>query len=99
MSAFFQETILKLFRSLISRVHQFFQYNQQRKRFAKRRRPRNVKLICLLESPFMSKLKIDAWIKAGYKLLGKEGVDGVKVERLARILQLNKSGFTTTSEA
>ena len=27
----------------------------------------------------MSKLKIDAWIKAGYKLLGKEGVDGVKV--------------------
>jgi AcrR family transcriptional regulator len=41
----------------------------------------------------MSKLKIDAWIKAGYKLLGKEGVDGVKVERLARILQLNKSGF------
>ena len=41
----------------------------------------------------MTELKIDAWIKAGYKLLGKEGVDGVKVERLARILQLNKSSF------
>ena len=41
----------------------------------------------------MSKLKIEAWIKAGYKLLGKEGIEGIKVERLARILQLNKSGF------
>jgi AcrR family transcriptional regulator len=41
----------------------------------------------------MSKIKIEAWTKAGYKLLGKEGIDGIKVERLARILQLNKSGF------
>jgi len=41
----------------------------------------------------MSKVKIDAWIKAGYKLFGREGIEGVKVERLARILQLNKSGF------
>lgn len=41
----------------------------------------------------MSKLKIEAWIKAGYKLLGREGMEGIKVERLARTLQLNKSGF------
>lgn len=41
----------------------------------------------------MSKFKIDVWIKAGYRLLGKEGIEGIKVERLARILQLNKSGF------
>src|SRR5687767_10041993 len=43
--------------------------------------------------PFMSKLKIEAWVKAGYKLFGKEGIEGIKVERLARNLQLNKSGF------
>jgi len=41
----------------------------------------------------MSKLKIEAWVKAGYKLFGKEGMEGIKVERLARNLQLNKSGF------
>lgn len=41
----------------------------------------------------MSKLKIEAWVKAGYKLFGKEGIEGIKVERLARNLQLNKSGF------
>jgi AcrR family transcriptional regulator len=41
----------------------------------------------------MSKIKTEAWIKAGYKILGKEGIEGIKVERLARILQLNKSGF------
>jgi AcrR family transcriptional regulator len=41
----------------------------------------------------MSKLKIEAWIKAGYKLFGKEGIEGIKVERLARALDLNKSGF------
>lgn len=41
----------------------------------------------------MSKTKTEAWIKAGYRILGKEGIEGIKVERLARILQLNKSGF------
>ena len=41
----------------------------------------------------MSKLKTEAWVKAGYKLFGKEGMEAIKVERLARILQLNKSGF------
>jgi AcrR family transcriptional regulator len=33
------------------------------------------------------------WIKAGYELLAKEGPDGIKVEKLARQLGLNKSGF------
>lgn len=41
----------------------------------------------------MSIVKAEAWIKAGYKLFAKEGIEGVKVERLARILDLNKSGF------
>lgn len=41
----------------------------------------------------MSKLKIDTWIKAGYELYGREGIEGVRVERIARDLQLNKSGF------
>ena len=41
----------------------------------------------------MSKLKIEAWVKAGYKIFAKEGIEGIKVERLARTLQLNKSGF------
>lgn len=41
----------------------------------------------------MSTAKIDTWIKAGYELLATEGVEGIKVERLARILALNKSGF------
>ena len=33
------------------------------------------------------------WAEAGYKLFAREGLDGIQVERLARILQLNKSGF------
>ncbi len=41
----------------------------------------------------MTHSKIDTWIKAGYKLLGTYGMDGIKVERLAKILDLNKSGF------
>ena len=41
----------------------------------------------------MTLSKIDTWIKAGYKLLGTEGMDGIKVERIAKILELNKSGF------
>jgi len=44
-------------------------------------------------STLMSKIKTEAWVKAGYGLLGEEGIEGIKVERLARILQLNKSGF------
>lgn len=33
------------------------------------------------------------WIEEGYNLFAKEGLEGIQVERLARILQLNKSGF------
>ena len=47
-------------------------------------------LSCLIS---MSTEKTEAWIKAGYKLFAKKGIEGIKVERLARILQLNKSGF------
>lgn len=41
----------------------------------------------------MSELKIETWTKAGYELLATEGLSGIKIERLARILSLNKSGF------
>ena len=41
----------------------------------------------------MSASRIETWIEQGYKLLGAEGFDGIKVERLARLLNLNKSGF------
>jgi len=33
------------------------------------------------------------WTEAGYNLFAREGLEGIQVERLARILQLNKSGF------
>ena len=35
----------------------------------------------------------EKWIQAGYELFASEGIDGVHVERLARMLGLNKSGF------
>ncbi|WP_026968002.1 TetR/AcrR family transcriptional regulator [Algoriphagus terrigena] len=41
----------------------------------------------------MTQSRIDIWIEAGYKLLAKEGLEGLKIERLARVLNLNKSGF------
>lgn len=41
----------------------------------------------------MSVSRTEIWIKAGYKLLGTEGPEGIKIERLARLLNLNKSGF------
>jgi AcrR family transcriptional regulator len=34
-----------------------------------------------------------AWTEEAYTLFAKEGPDGIQIERLARILQLNKSGF------
>jgi AcrR family transcriptional regulator len=34
-----------------------------------------------------------AWTEVGYALFAEEGLDGIQVERLARILKLNKSGF------
>ena len=33
------------------------------------------------------------WINAGYELFAREGNEGIQVERLARIIGLNKSGF------
>ena len=33
------------------------------------------------------------WIEAGYELFASEGLEGIRVERLARIVGLNKSGF------
>ncbi len=35
----------------------------------------------------------EKWIKEGYSLLAKEGPAGIQVERLARIIGVNKSGF------
>ena len=37
--------------------------------------------------------KAAIWTEVGYGLFAEEGLDGIQVERLARILQLNKSGF------
>ena len=45
-------------------------------------------------SKIMEKAKnLSVWTEAGYKLFAEEGLEGIQVERLARILQLNKSGF------
>lgn len=33
------------------------------------------------------------WKEVGYTIFAEEGVEGIQVERLARILNLNKSGF------
>lgn len=33
------------------------------------------------------------WIEAGFELFAKEGHEGIQVERLSRILNLNKSGY------
>ena len=35
----------------------------------------------------------NAWINVGYELFAHEGPEGIQTERLARILNLNKSGF------
>ncbi len=44
--------------------------------------------------PIMNHSKSYAsWIKAGYELFAQEGPEGIQIERLARILDLNKSGF------
>jgi AcrR family transcriptional regulator len=48
----------------------------------------------LLFIDFMEKAKnFSIWTEAGYDLFAEEGIDGIQVERLARILDLNKSGF------
>jgi len=33
------------------------------------------------------------WIETGYELFAAEGLEGIQVERLARVTQLNKSGY------
>jgi AcrR family transcriptional regulator len=35
----------------------------------------------------------NVWLEEGYNLYAREGMEGIQIERLARILQLNKSGF------
>ena len=37
--------------------------------------------------------KIDKWVKAGYQLLATDEIDGINIERLARTVNANKSGF------
>lgn len=41
----------------------------------------------------MSGAKAETWIRAGYEILSTEGINGIKIERLARNMRLNKSGF------
>jgi len=42
----------------------------------------------------MAKAKNAAiWTEAGYELFAREGLDAIQIERLSRLLQLNKSGF------
>ncbi len=36
---------------------------------------------------------LKTWIDNGYTLFAREGLEGIQVERLAKILDLNKSGF------
>lgn len=36
---------------------------------------------------------LHVWLEASYRLFAEEGPEGIQVERLARMLQLNKSGF------
>jgi AcrR family transcriptional regulator len=36
---------------------------------------------------------ISLWMEQGYTLFAEEGLEGIHIERLARILHLNKSGF------
>lgn len=41
----------------------------------------------------MREPSLKKWIHTGYELFAQEGPEGIQVERLARILGLNKSGF------
>jgi len=50
--------------------------------------------ITLVQIPHLNKTKsYYEWIKVGYGLFAQEGPEGIQIERLARILNLNKSGF------
>jgi AcrR family transcriptional regulator len=37
--------------------------------------------------------KNEKWVKAGYQLLATDEIDGINIERLAKTLKANKSGF------
>jgi AcrR family transcriptional regulator len=37
--------------------------------------------------------KTEKWVEAGYRLLATDEIDGINIERLARVLKANKSGF------
>jgi len=41
----------------------------------------------------MSNTTSESWLDCGYELFSQEGLEEIKVERLAQILNLNKSGF------
>lgn len=41
----------------------------------------------------ISKKGTKGWLDVGYKIFGQEGPEGIQVERLARILGVNKSSF------
>jgi AcrR family transcriptional regulator len=48
----------------------------------------------MVGAPLVFKQKNQSlWTEEGYQLFAEEGLDGIQVERLARILGLNKSGF------
>ena len=48
----------------------------------------------VLKNRLVAKTKNSSvWTESGYDLFAQEGLEGIQVERLARILQLNKSGF------
>jgi AcrR family transcriptional regulator len=41
----------------------------------------------------MTKSNIDKWITAGYDIFASEGPEGIRIEKLAKKIGLNKSGF------
>jgi len=47
----------------------------------------------LLISSYNAMNNSKAWINVGYDLFAQEGHEGLQIERIARILNLNKSGF------
>ena len=52
------------------------------------------KALYFIKSPNMEKTtSADVWLEEGYSLFASEGIEGIQIERLARILKRNKSGF------
>lgn len=52
-----------------------------------------IKNINMESEALITNLAYQKWINAGYQQFAQEGLDGILVERMARILNLNKSGF------